>query len=428
MNNANHEVYIVDGARTPFIKVQGKPNKLSASDLAVEALNSLLLRQPFAKEEIEEVIAGCVAPSPDEVNIGRIIGLRVGCGDHVPGFTVQRNCGSALQAIDSGALMIATGQREVVIAGGTEAMSRAPVFFQENMVDWLANFRLAKGKWALWKEILKFKPRYLSPIFGLMKGLTDPIVNLTMGQTAENLAYLFNISREAMDEYALSSHLRAKAGIEKGLFDEIVPVFDKTGQAFLTDNGIRDTSLQKLAALKPVFDKPFGVITAGNSSQVTDGAAFVILASQAFVKKHDLPVLGRIVRTTWSALSPAVMGLGPVHAIAQLLSLEKLKVSDIEYWEINEAFAAQVLACLKAMESQDYARKYLHQENAVGSIDPNRLNVDGGAIAIGHPVGASGARLVLHLMHVLERQGAKRGIASLCIGGGQGGAILLERL
>jgi acetyl-CoA C-acetyltransferase len=186
--------------------------------------------------------------------------------------------------------------------------------------------------------------------------------------------------------------------------------------------------MERLAKLKPFFDKPFGMVTAGNSSQVTDGAAFVILASADAVKQYNLPVLGRIVDTQWSALNPAEMGLGPVHAITPLLKRHDLKLKDIDYWEINEAFAAQVLACLRAWEDTDYCRNQLGLEKALGTLDTERLNVDGGAIALGHPVGASGARVVLHLLHVLRRKKAKRGIASLCIGGGQGGAILLENV
>ena len=245
----------------------------------------------------------------------------------------------------------------------------------------------------------------------MLKGLSDPIVNLSMGQTAENLVYEFGITREAMDAFSVQSHNRASAAQKEGLFEEITPLFDWQGGMIESDNGVREGStVEKLATLKPVFDKPFGSVTAGNSSQVTDGAAFLILASESSVKKYDLPVLGKIIDTAWAALDPAIMGLGPVYAIQKLLQEQDLSLSDIDYWEMNEAFAAQMLACLKSL----------------GSIPPDKLNVDGGAIAIGHPVGATGARLVLHLLHVLKRNGAKRGIASLCIGGGQGGAMLVE--
>lgn len=422
-------VYIVDGLRTPFIKVQGGPNPLSASDLAVTAARVLLARQSFKPEVIEEVIVGCASPAPDEMNIARLIALRLGCGDKCLGWTVQRNCASGLQAIDCASQDIASGRHDIVLAGGTECMSRAPLIFNDAMVEWLANFKMSRTFFKKIKALMQFRPQFIIPVIGLLKGLTDPYVNLSMGQTAENLGYQFNISREEMDALALSSHERALFAQEQGYFNEITPLCDWQGGIVEFDNGVRlDSSLEKLAKLKPAFDKPFGNVTAGNSSPVTDGAAFLILASEAAVKRYNLTVLGKIVETTWAALDPAVMGLGPVHAITKLLSAQQLSIQDIDYWEINEAFAVQVLACLKAMNDQDYCQTRLGLSHALGTIDIKRLNVDGGAIAVGHPVGASGARLVLHLLQVLKRHNAKRGIASLCIGGGQGGAMLLERM
>lgn len=428
MKDTHRAVYIIDGARTPFLKASGKPNPLSASDLAVRAAQELIARQPFPPSAIEEVVAGAVAPAPDESNIGRIIALRLGLGDDVPGFTVQRNCASGLQAIDSASKDIANGRYNLVLAGGTECMSRLPFLYPEAMVSWLADLRSAKGFYNQLKALLGFRPYFMKPIVSLLKGLVDPIVNLSMGQTAEILAYDFKISREEMDNFALESHQRALTAKEYGFFKEIVTLFDWQGGVLEFDAGVRlDTSLQKLATLKPVFDKPFGNVTAGNSSPVSDGAAFLILASGDAVKKYHLPVMGKIVASTFAALDPALMGLGPVHAIAHLLKTENLTLEDIDYWEVNEAFAAQVLACLKAMEDETYCQQKLGLKTALGKIPRDKLNVDGGAIAIGHPVGASGARLVLHLLHILERNKAKRGIASLCIGGGQGGAMLLER-
>ncbi len=411
MKNKLKDVYVVDGLRTPFIKAMGKPNPLSAADLAVAALGPLLARQPFKPSEIDEVIAGCVAPAADEVNIARIIALRSGCGIEVPAFTVQRNCASGLQALESAAFNIRSGKSELVLAGGTECMSRAPLLYPNEMAIFLAQLRSRKGLIDQLKSLLQFRLYFLKPILSLLKGLSDPIVNLSMGQTAENLVYEFGITREAMDAFSVQSHDRANAAQKEGFFDEITPLFDWQGGMIESDNGVRaGSTIEKLATLKPVFDKPFGSVTAGNSSQVTDGAAFLILASESSVKKYDLPVLGKIVDTAWAALDPAVMGLGPVYAIQKLLQEQDFSLSDIDYWEMNEAFAAQMLACLKSL----------------GSIPLEKLNVDGGAIAIGHPVGATGARLVLHLLHVLKRKGAKRGVASLCIGGGQGGAMLLE--
>lgn len=428
MQNLLNPVYIVDGLRTPFIKAFLKPNPWSAADLAVAAAAPLLLRHPFSPKDIDEVIVGCVAPAADEANIARIIALRLGCGPKVMGWTVQRNCASGLQAIDNAMNDIAIGRHNLVLAGGTECMSRAPLLFPSTMAAWLADMQSAKGLLAKIGILAQFRPHFLKPVISLLKGLTDPVVNMTMGQTAEKLADMFNISRLDMDTFAVRSHQLVIAAQEKGYFNEITPLFDRKGKTFDSDSGVRvDSSLEKLAKLKPAFEKPFGLVTAGNSSQITDGAAFLVLASETAVKSYNLPVLGRILKTSWAALDPTVMGLGPVHAIAKLLSETKLKIKDIDYWEINEAFAGQVLACQKAMQDAVYCRDELGLDSALGLIDTDRLNVDGGAIAIGHPVGASGARLVLHLLEVLKRNNASKGVASLCIGGGQGGAILLER-
>jgi acetyl-CoA C-acetyltransferase len=420
-------IYIVDGARTPFLKAVAKPNPLSASDLGVAAAKPLLARQPFSPEEIGEVVVGCVAPSASEVNIARLIGLRAGTGYKVPAYTVQRNCASGLQAIDSAFLDIAAGRYDLVLAGGTECMSRAPLLFDEKMVAWLGSLRAAKDFKTKLKALAGFRPYFLKPVISLLKGLTDPIVCLSMGQTAEILADQFHISRLEMDTFSMRSHHLALKAQKEGDFKEIIPLYDWEGNVFEFDNGIRpDSSIEKLSRLPAVFEKPFGTVTAGNSSQVSDGAAFVILASEEAVKKYKLPILGRIVKTAWASLDPSIMGLGPAHAIAKLLQETQLKLSDIDYFEINEAFAGQVLACIKAMEDETFCKQELGLNTALGSIHLDQLNVDGGAIAIGHPVGASGARLVLHLLKILEKKNAKRGIASLCIGGGQGGAILLE--
>ncbi len=429
MQKNKRNVYIVDGARTPFIKALGKANPLSASDLAVAAAAPLLARQSFKPTDIDEVIAGCVGPAVEEANIARIIALRLGCGEKVTGWTVQRNCASGLQALECAALNIAHGRSELVLAGGTECMSRSPLLYQNDMAAWLSVFQTQKGIAKKLKNWLKFRPHFLIPVVSLLKGLTDPVVNLTMGQTAENVAYQFGISRAEMDAYAALSHQKAIAAHKNGHLDERIALFDWRGNVITQDTGVReDSTLEKLGTLKPVFDKPFGSVTAGNSSQITDGAAFLILASEAAVKQYQLPVLGKIVDTVWSGLDPAAMGLGPVHAIQKLLALHQFSTDDIDYWEINEAFAAQVIACLKAFEDEQFMRKHFNVPGAMGRIPMENVNVDGGAISIGHPVGASGARIVLHLLQVLKRNQAKRGVASLCIGGGQGGAMLIEHV
>jgi acetyl-CoA C-acetyltransferase len=248
-----------------------------------------------------------------------------------------------------------------------------------------------------------------------------------MGQTAEILAHRFALSRLEIDSFAARSHQRLAHAQDQGWLDEIEPLFDSKGKVYEHDDGLRrDSDTEKLGKLKPVFDRPVGKITAGNSAQITDGAAWLILANEKTVKKYQLPVLGRIIDSEWAGLSPSQMGLGPAHAMAPLLKRNKLNLDDIDFWEINEAFAAQVLACLKAWQDSDYCKNELGLRGNLGSIDQDKLNVDGGGVSLGHPVGASGARIVLHLLKILQRQNAKRGIASLCIGGGQGGAMLVE--
>lgn len=422
-------VYIVDGARTPYLKAREQPGPFSAADLAFAAGSQLLLRQPFAPTDIGEVILGCVMPRENEANIARIVGLRLGCGVKVPAWTVQRNCASGMQALDSAMKDIILDRYDLVLAGGTEAMSRAPLIWSSELISWMANFRNQKSLLKKFQSFGQFRPGFLKPIVALLRGLNDPLVGLSMGQTTEILAEQFHITRQQMDAFALRSHQRlARAQDEHLLEREIIALFDGKGGYYSEDTGLRrDTSPEKLAALKPFFDRPFGLITAGNSSQVSDGATLLILASEKAVKQYNLPVLGRIVDIEWAALPPETMGLGPVMATTPLLQRNQFSLDDIDYWEMNEAFAGQVLACLAAWEDPQFCQQYLHLSGPFGRIDEDRLNIDGGAVALGHPVGSSGARIVLHLLHVLQRQNAKRGVAAICIGGGQGGAMLIER-
>jgi len=422
-------VFIVDGSRSPFLKFRIRPGPFKAIELAVQTARPLLIRQRFEAGVLDEVILGCVAPGAEEMNIARVAALRMECGNDVPAWTVQRNCGSGLQAIDSAFRNIASGRADLVLAGGVEAMSHAPLLLQDKMVAWLAAWRAAGTRQRL-RLIATLRPSDLAPVSGLLKGLTDPVTGLSMGQTAENLAYRFGISREDMDAYACESHRRLHRVQETpGSLREIEVIYDRDGNAYDRDDGVRpDTTIDKLAALKPTFDKPFGKVTAGNSAQVSDGAAWLILASEAAVNRHRLNPSARIVDCEWTGLDPAQMGLGPVYAMAPLLARNALETTHIDYWEINEAFAAQVLACLAAAADAEYCRQELGLDSAPGEIPHERLNVDGGAIGLGHPVGASGARVVLHLMHVLERERALRGVAALCIGGGQGGAMLIKNL
>ena len=423
-------VYVVDGARTPFLKGRNAPGPFAASDLAVQAGRALLIRQPFAPTDLDEVILGCASPSADEVNIGRVVALRLGCGHQMPAWTVMRNCASGMQALDSAMANIQNGRSQLVLAGGVDALSHAPLLYSEAMVRWFARLMQAKTVGQKIGAFARLRPgQLLSPVIGLLKGLTDPVVGLLMGQTAENLAWRFGISRQQMDQYSVRSHQRAVAARAAGQFGEIVPLIDASGHVYGEDDGVRaDSSLAALARLKPFFDRKYGRVTPGNSSQISDGAAWLILASAAAVDRWQLKPLGRITDSQWAGLDPAQMGLGPVHAATPILQRHQLTLADIDLWEINEAFAAQVLGCLAAWESDDYCREQLDLTGALGSLSQERLNVDGSAIAVGHPVGASGARIVLHLLRALRAAEARRGIAAICIGGGQGGAMLVETI
>jgi acetyl-CoA C-acetyltransferase len=430
-------VYIIDGARTPFLKARSKPGPFAASDLATMAGRAVLTRQPFEATELDEVILGCAAPAVDEVNIGRVVALRMGCGQKVPGWTVMRNCASGMQALDSALANFESGRSNLVLAGGVDALSRAPLLFSDAMTLWFSNFFAAKTAGQKAAALAKFRLSYLAPVIGIMKGLTDPNVGLIMGQTAENLAHRFGITRLQMDEVAARSHARVVRAQEAGWFlaghdglaPEIVPVYERDGALHKDDDGVRkDSTVENLAKLKPFFDRKYGNVTAGNSSQITDGAAWLLLATEEAVKRHRLAPVGRIVDSQWAGLDPAQMGLGPVHASTPILQRHGLGLNDLDAWEINEAFAAQVIACLEAWKSDAYSREQLGLDRALGELDAEKLNVDGGAIALGHPVGASGARIALHLLHVLKRNKGKRGIATICIGGGQGGAMLVEAL
>jgi len=426
----NQPIYIIDGARTPFLKARNAPGPFAASDMATAAGSALLARQRFVPDQLDEVILGCASPSPDEVNIGRVVALRMGCGIKVQGWTVMRNCASGMQALDSAIANIQLGRSQLVLAGGVDALSRAPLLYSDPMVRWFAGWMGARTVGQKLAMVKRFRPGYLAPVIGIMKGLTDPIAGQLMGQTAENLAFEYGITRADMDAYAVESHRRVAAAQDAGHFaDEIVPLVGTDGAVFAADDGLRrDASAAGLAKLKPFFDKKYGRVTPGNSSQITDGATWLVLAGEAAVERFGLEPIGRIVDSQWAGLEPERMGLGPVHAATPILQRHRLGLNDLDQWEINEAFAAQVIACLRAWQDDDYCRTRLGLPGALGRIDPARVNIDGGAVALGHPVGASGARIVLHLLQSLRRTGGRRGIAAICIGGGLGGAMMVEAL
>jgi acetyl-CoA C-acetyltransferase len=425
---AHRAVYIVDGARTPFLKARTGPGPFTPVDLAVQCGRPLLLRQPFAPDAFDQVILGCVNVIADEQNPARVAALRLGCGTAMTAFTVQINCGSGMQSIDTAFRYIREGTCDLILAGGAEALSHAPLVLKQDAVEFLAAMNGSKTPIQKLKVASAFRPDMLTPVVGLERGLTDPITDLMMGQTAELTGFLFGVTREEADAYANESHHRLARAQKEGWLDgEVEPAFARDGTLHDHDDGVRpNSSVEKLSTLKPVFERPYGKVTAGNSSQITDGASWVILASEDAVKKHGLKPLAMIRDSEWSALDPSVMGLGPVLASSALLQRAGMSVEDVELWELNEAFAAQVLSCLAAFEDEEFGQKVLGLPGAAGTIDREKLNVDGGAVSLGHPVGASGNRIVLHLINAMKRLGLKRGVATECIGGGQGGAMLIE--
>jgi acetyl-CoA C-acetyltransferase len=421
-------VFIIDGSRTPFLKARSGPGPFTPVDLAVQCGRPLLARQPFPPTAFDQVILGCVNVIADEMNPGRVAALRLGMGESMVAHTVQINCGSGMQSIDTGYRYIREGVANLILAGGTEALSYAPLVWPNAGVRWFAGLATAKGIGARIMALLKTRPRYFKPIIGLERGLTDPITELNMGQTAEVVGHLFGITREQSDAYAVESHKRlANAQAQGWLKGEVEIAFSRDGKFYDHDDGVRpDSTPESLAKLKPVFERPWGQVTAGNSSQITDGASWVILASEDAVAKHGLQPKAVIVDSEWAALDPSIMGLGPVLSATALLKRNELTLGDVETWELNEAFATQVLGCLTAWKDDRFCREILGLPAAAGELDRAKLNVDGGAISLGHPVGTSGNRIVLHLINAMKRLGTRRGIATECIGGGLGGAMLIE--
>jgi len=421
-------VFIVDGSRTPFLKARSGPGPFTPVDLAVQCGRPLLARQPFAPTAFDQVILGCVNVIADEMNPARVAALRLGMGEQMVAFTVQINCGSGMQSIDTGYRYIREGISDLILAGGAEALSHAPLVWPNSGVRWFAALAGAKGIGAKIAAALKIKPSYLKPIIGLERGLTDPITELNMGQTAEKVGHLFGVTRAQSDAYAAESHQRLATAQKEGfLKGEVETAFSRDGKFYDHDDGVRpDSTSETLAKLKPVFERPWGQVTAGNSSQITDGASWVVLASEKAVAKHGLTPKAVILDSQWSALDPSIMGLGPVLSASALLKRNGMTLQDVETWELNEAFATQVLGCLAAWADEKFCREILGLDGAAGEIDRARLNVDGGAISLGHPVGTSGNRIVLHLVNAMKRLGTRRGVATECIGGGQGGAMLIE--
>ncbi len=421
-------IAIVNGIRTPFCKMGTVFNDMSAQDLATIAVRELMIRQRIDGKNIDEVIFGNVAQPPDAANVSRVIALLSGIPMTTPAFTVHRNCASGIESVTSAGLKIHAGEALCILAGGTESMSNIPFFLTKELQEIISQINRAKTFAEKCNALRKFRLKYLSPRIGLSLGLTDPICGLNMGQTAEVLAKEFGITRLAQDEFALRSHQRAIKSRDL-LKEEIVPVLPPPHykQAVEYDNGPRENqTLEALAKLKPFFDKYSGTVTAGNSSQVTDGAAALLVMSERRAKDLGYEPLGYLRSFAYAGVEPQRMGIGPAHAIPKALRKAGIPLKEIEVVEINEAFAAQVLAVLKLLESNQFAAEFGY-EGWTGAINPDTLNIHGGAIALGHPVGASGARLILTVLKELKRKNQHYGLASLCVGGGQGSAVVLER-
>ncbi len=423
-------IAIITGLRTPMARSGGRFKKIQADQLGAVLFRELMMRSPVSVEDVDEVIIGNVAQPIHAANIARVIALRAGFPEATPALTVHRNCASGMESITTAVSRIHAGEGEVYVCGGVESMSNIPLVYSEKMTSLFS--QLAGSKTALDKVrvLFGFRPGFLKPIVGLMSGLTDPVSGLLMGNTAEVLAQDFGISREEQDEFSLKSHQKAQKAKESGRFtkESMALVYDETEGKYLDfDDGIREgQTLKKLAHLKPFFDRKNGTVTAGNASQITDAAAGVVLMSESEAKKRGLEPLGYLRDYAYAGLDPKRMGLGPVFATHKLFQQTDLSMDDIEIVEINEAFAAQVIACEKAFASKEFAQTHFGEDKAVGAIDPNILNVNGGAVALGHPVGMTGTRLVLTVLYELRERGLQRGLASLCIGGGQGASLLLE--
>ncbi|MBI5206722.1 MAG: thiolase family protein [Candidatus Firestonebacteria bacterium] len=426
------DIVIAGGIRTPFVKAGMNFRDLTAYDICALVLKELVYMTKLDTKLIDEIIVGNVANPPEAMNIARVSALLAGLPQEIPAFTVHRNCSSGMQAITTAYEKIQAGAADLILAGGTESMSNIPFYFRKELKERFSEIMKAKSGMDKISAVFKIHPKSLSPIIGVIVGLTDPVSGLNMGQTAENLVRDFKISREAQDEFALWSHKKAIAAIKAGKFqEEILPVYipPQYKEVIDADVGPReDTNMNALMKLKPVFDKINGTVTVGNACSVTDGACMLIVTTREKAISLGLEIMGSLKAYSYAGLDPTRMGLGPVFATQKLLIRNNnISFKDIQLIEINEAFAAQVLAVEAAFKSSDFCKKHFGIDTPIGEIDRNILNVNGGAIAFGHPVGATGARLVLTLLKEMKRRNLNLGLASLCIGGGQGAALVFER-
>ena len=422
---------IIDGVRTPFTKFNTIQKDIKASDLAAYAIREVMERTGINAGKIDHVVIGCGGPPADAPNIARISALKAGVPVHVPAYTVQRNCAAGMQAITEACMMIRMGHAKVVIAAGVESMSNIPFFFKKSFQNKMTDMSRAKSIRAKLKIALSFRPRDFAPVIGIALGLTDTFCGLNMGETAEVLAKKYGITRTQQDEFSLRSHQRVTTAWKRRLFkDEVMTIFNVGGKPDIVseDNGHRtDQTMDALSKLKPYFDRQFGTVTPGNSSQITDGAAAMVLMHEEYAKSEGYKPKAFVRSWGYAGNDPSTMGLGPAFATPVALDRAGIVMKDIQLIELNEAFAAQVIANEIAFSSKKFAQENLNRPEPIGEIDRDILNVNGGAIALGHPIGASGTRLVLTLTREMERRSCRYGLATMCVGGGQGAALILER-
>lgn len=424
-------VYIVDARRTPQVK-----SGLDLKDIAAPYLGHYLIRHmmdthALNADSIDEVIVGNTGTPAKYPNIGRVIALEAGLDKETSGYSVHRNCASGMEAVSQAFLKIASGRSDLIFAGGVESMSQMPLMFSPEMTEVFINMMKAKTPKDKLKAISDFRFPYLNPVIAIEQGLTDPFCGLNMGQTAEVLARELKISREQQDEYANKSHAKAISAQTEGRFqDEILGIIaGNKDEKFITDDiGPRaNSTMESLAKLKPFFEKGTGTVTVGNSCPITDGGSMLLFASEEAVAKYNLKPIARMVDYHFHGLEPERMGMGPLVAMNGVLERTSMNIDQMDLVEINEAFAAQLIAVLMACKDSSISSRW-GIDKTIGEIDMNKLNVNGGAIALGHPVGSTGSRLIVTLAHELKRRKAGFGIASLCIGGGQGGAVIIENL
>ena len=422
-------LYIIAAVRTPFARAGTSLASLDAVDLGKAAVSALLDRSGIDPQRVDETIFGCVGQPANAQNIARVIALRAGLPESKPAMTVHRNCASGLEALTTAHARMCADQGDVFIVGGTESMSNMPLYFSRSAAQKFGSLNRARSFTDKLGAVTAFRPADFSPVIGLKLGLTDPVVEMNMGDTAELIAREFKISRDAQDAFALRSHQRATAAAP-ALQHETTPLYvmGREVQPVLADNGIRtDSSMEKLAGLKPMFDREHGTVTAGNSSQITDGAVALLVASEEAMIRHDWQPIGRLVDYAYTGCDPRRMGLGPVRAMDAVLHRAGMKLDDMDIIGINEAFAAQVLAVQQCLKEPASARR-AGLDEPLGDIPDEKLNPRGGSIALGHPVGATGARLVLTALDQLRESKTRRALVTLCIGGGQGGAAIFERV